>query len=1103
MIPAAVVIGGIAVGAKILGFLFDQLSEEERQRQNEIRQEQAAIEEGFSTYKDKLSSAAYEQIAHMRQNEANRVYTTRRDYEERMQKQITAFCSVLIENAEKQKEDYEALYSELTDTIKNISNIAKSQCTMLRRHSLFALLRELNLAKEKTHTYIEGYIKQYIKYIKRYDKNLQYDNNLALPKPFSFKLPDNYCYKGKLMYMKKEELILDGTINIDGYDNLKYRCIDKEFLKDTPPDSVVPVMCEQFIARDAEGNGIFTWPLSVRKGYFKDIVTNTPKIGIVATVVGYEQNNKILLDYNDSIELFLYKNNLENERRVPPIGAELRVYPIKWKYDLSAPVEVSERSSDSYLCYSFGDLPIVFSEEQWGKFKQKYGDVCNREGDWKIAPIDETNISSHEVKFQLDMDICFAAKIADNNAYFSFDRFLGDDCLVQPDDVFLGIDCVLNIYLDSDLQDIDTAIKENMTNLVLMCLAEFKVQYQIKLSRSGMQYFNKWAELTDRLITYLQKGGKHTEIKVEDVEKTVCKNGSDAEYRIKVSEPDKLKDFVDDIYSTYRRVRDVQFFFEMPNGIYCYVSIKGDGSTIYVSAEECLMDAYLKNSHDITLYQKNFPYPEVQQAIALTKFRIGKLANQYLQPYALNGSNIKPDRTEHVLSLFNERINGDQSQLDAVKNAFDENNIYLIQGPPGTGKTTVIREIILQAIKSNQRAKILVVSQANVAVDNVLKGLIDNRKYKIDFVRCGNIEKLDSIIEGYSFDHIYNQYISSVKDKAEKNPDNILLKKWSDTIVSEDGYNPNVGELIIRSRNIIGATCIGLAKKRIGLDRVTYDLVIIDEAGKALPAEILIPLIRGKKVILIGDHMQLPPTIHPALLDPSKIEFEDRELYEDELFNTSFFQRLYTSAPETNKCMLGTQYRMPSVIGDLISSLFYDGKLKNGTGTESKQPLFFDTNVSLLDISSPKYKETDGYSVTNPEEAKLVVSLLQRIKEKVLPQTKIAVITPYKGQKRAIQNLIQREATLRLDNGLYINTVDAFQGDEAEIVIFCCTRTQKQTIFFKDPRRINVAFSRAKNELIILGSLRYFSGYDESSVLPRVAKYIEEHGRIYKAEQFE
>jgi hypothetical protein len=362
------------------------------------------------------------------------------------------------------------------------------------------------------------------------------------------------------------------------------------------------------------------------------------------------------------------------------------------------------------------------------------------------------------------------------------------------------------------------------------------------------------------------------------------------------------------------------------------------------------------------------------------------------------------------------------------------------------------------------------VSQANIAVDNVLRGFIDRQPETL--VRCGQADRIDDDILPISFDNKYQTYVEKISHKQyDDAPRSALLNRWLRIVDPERGYNPDIGELIIKGHRIIGATCVGLAKKRIGLDRMVFDLVVIDEAGKALPAEMLIPYVKAKKVILIGDHKQLPPVINPALLDESKIEIDDRDIYGEELFNVSFFQRMFENAPETNKCMLSTQYRMPASIGSLIGSLFYDDKLKNGDITERKEPVFFKANLNLIDMSEDNaYRENvrNSGSVSNQREAALVCTLILHIRKWAGAENlRIAVITPYKGQKRAIMGALLDRDIDPAQKNIDVNTVDAFQGDESELVIFCTTRAIKPTLYFSDYRRINVMrerFDRARAE---------------------------------------
>ena len=289
-----------------------------------------------------------------------------------------------------------------------------------------------------------------------------------------------------------------------------------------------------------------------------------------------------------------------------------------------------------------------------------------------------------------------------------------------------------------------------------------------------------------------------------------------------------------------------------------------------------------------------------------------------------------------------------------------------------------------------------------------------------------------------------------------------------------------------------------------------FDLVIVDEAGKALPGEVLIPVLRAKKLVLIGDHKQLPPVIDPALFDPDKIELENRQLLKRELFDVSFFQRLYERTPETNRAMLETQYRMPAVIGTLVSKLFYDGKLKNGAGTETRPALFGTGNLVMYDCSSDKkyHEEKDerggSIGIVNKREIELVTEILQQISRN-LSGHQVAVITPYRRQNQLLHDAWERHKNEWSTLDLAINTIDAFQGDEAEIVIYCSTRSRRPTLYFSDYRRINVALSRAKNKLILIGDLKYFKEYSKvkgalrKSPLPDIADYITEHGRIVRS----
>ena len=838
------------------------------------------------------------------------------------------------------------------------------------------------------------------------------------------------------------------------------------------------------------------------------MVINNPRIGIKAEVIHYFDNGGIELNYSDALSLRLPKKNLANPKRTPPIGASLRVFPVKWDFSLSSQfVEVSERASDSFLNYTFEDIPVVISEDKWGELEEYLtkNNLLENESEWKIAPFDETEIPNvKRVKLQLGTEMVLLARVEayDDKPAFVYESILDLEYFMKPDDIFVAIDCTLNIVLDTEMQQLDCKTYDNMNNLAIMVFSEFKLQHQTKTSQNGMQYFNKWSEITDKLITYLYKG-RNVEVNIESVEREepyVAKVDAFA-YRVYFADPGVISDYVEKVYSQPFKPNAVEFFIETSNCKYACVEINPDCEFMRVYGPG--VEEFFENSQSsVRIYCKNFCYAEYQQSSALHAFRVGKLANPYLQICALNSQNIAQESQPfEVRDFFNARLPEDISQKTAVEKVLAEKNIFMIQGPPGTGKTTVIREIIMQYISQNEFCNILVVSQANVAVDNVLKGLADDISEKI--VRCGQADKINEDIIKISFENKYQTYVTKMVNKKNADCETPILSRWLKIVDPANGYNPDIGELIMKGHRIIGATCVGLAKKRIGLDRMNFDLVIIDEAGKALPAEILIPYIKAKKVVLIGDHKQLPPTVNTALFDDNKIEIDDRDVYEDQLFNESFFYRMFEGTPETNKCMLSVQYRMPAVIGTLISELFYNGEIKNGEETKTKKPIYFDSNINLIDMSNDEeYKEDvkNSVSVINQKEAEFVCSLISDIRKRVgRKKARIAVITPYKGQKRVIVNTLLNNGINISGNNLDVNTVDAFQGDEAEIVIFCSTRAKKPTKYFSDYRRINVALSRAKNELIVIGSQQYFYKYkDKDSILPKIADYIKDNGNIIK-----
>ncbi|MNB92467.1 ATP-dependent RecD-like DNA helicase [compost metagenome] len=1090
---------GVTIGAAVIGFLCDELSEQERTKQREMQSEYKRYEQTRYLDINRLNGYKARRIAEIdnaAKAEVDRLY---QNQYELLRQQRRELLNYYVKQAELRVDEKVQLLQEMRKTLSVVKGVKKTQNTMLRMNALDQLIRELQEAIEKLYAYIQ-YLGKYTKRLKFYESP-----EVDPPKPFEFLLPKEFLYKGKLVFWKKSSILENGRVAVEQIGDLKYSFDEFDFLNEFDDEAVIPLLAGDF------DNNKFATRMSARKGVFKNTVLNHPRIGVRAEVVKYSDKGEIELDYGQVITLRLPKRNLANPNRTPPIGAQLRVFPTKWEYSLSDhyKVEVSERSSDSLMNFNFEDIPILFPAHKWGEFESyltKHG-LVDYEGEWKIAPYDETEIPNvNKIKLQLGTELVLSAgvRLENGKGCFEYEGLLDLSYAVKPDDIFVAIDCTLNAVLEDEMEQLPVSVFNNMNDLTIMVFSEFKMQYQTKLSQNGMQYFNRWSEITDKLITYLYKG-KSIEAVIDSVEKEdfYDRKLDGVAFRIYFKQPEQILAYIEKVYTEANKPNHVEFFIEMNKGEYAFIEISSDCEYMRVYGKG--VDEYFESTpSSIYLYQKTFSYAEVQQSAALHLFRVGKLANPYLQICAFDSNHIHADKEPFLIERFiNERLPEDVSQKDAVERVLNERQIFMIQGPPGTGKTTVIREIITQYMMNNEYSNILVVSQANVAVDNVLKGLV--QRFSKDLVRCGQADKIDGDIIHISFEKKYKAYTDKMAAKRGSDCDQELLNRWLDIVDPEGGYNPDIGELIMKGHRIVGATCVGLAKKKIGLDRMVFDLVVIDEAGKALPAEILIPYVKAKKVLLIGDHKQLPPTVNTALLDESKIEIDDRDIYEDQLFNESFFYRMYEGAPDTNKSMLNTQYRMPAVIGRLISELFYEGQIDNGSVTADKRPFYFDHNLNLIDMSMDKsYREDTSHSVsvTNEREAEFISMLISDIRRKVNPtRARIAVITPYKGQKRVIVRTLLNKGLNLSSLHVDVNTVDAFQGDEAEIVIFCTTRAIQPTKYFSDIRRVNVALSRAKNELIIVGSKKYFYKYkEEGHVMPRIAAYIEQNGHIVTPE---
>ena len=405
--------------------------------------------------------------------------------------------------------------------------------------------------------------------------------------------------------------------------------------------------------------------------------------------------------------------------------------------------------------------------------------------------------------------------------------------------------------------------------------------------------------------------------------------------------------------------------------------------------------------------------------------------------------------------------------------------------------------MVFQILKLNNYSKILIVSQQNIAVDNVLNGLYnenielfkDNSHSMVRIVSNENKIQHENIKQ-FTLENWFQNYKEMVKNRFytieqdkrfDESLENSLYfdksSEWLNLIYKDDFKDiPNeIKELLISSHQILGATCMGLANKSLGLDLSEFDIAIIDEAGRATAPELLIPILRAKKVVLIGDHNQLPPTVDKQLFKDIEDDNIDKLTFEDkEVLEKSFFEELYEKIPNSNKMMLNEQFRMPKKIGDLISELFYESMLKNGHIKDSSNFIDSKNIVKWIDVKG--IHEVYNNSSFNDEEVKAICILLDTI-NKYLENKKykktVGIITPYTAQKNKLRKKIDISEYSNFEN-LKIDTVDSFQGEEADIIIYSTVKTFGNISFLLDKKRLNVAISRTKENLFFVGNKSFF-----------------------------
>ena len=410
------------------------------------------------------------------------------------------------------------------------------------------------------------------------------------------------------------------------------------------------------------------------------------------------------------------------------------------------------------------------------------------------------------------------------------------------------------------------------------------------------------------------------------------------------------------------------------------------------------------------------------------------------------------------------------SQEKAADLVLRAKDVAVVHGPPGTGKTTTLVEAIYEAL--HREVQVLVCAQSNMAVDWISEKLSERG---VNILRIGNPTRVtdrmlnDTYERRFERHPLYDQLwgirrnIRQLYDSREGNRENrhqkiARLKERA----AELEYTIN--ESLFADARVIACTLTGSAHPLLTVRR--FGTLFIDEAAQALEASCWIAIQKADRVILAGDHRQLPPTIKsPAALSGGL----DKTL-------------MQTICENKSRCvsMLTIQYRMSDEIMQFPNREFYEGLLQSDPSVKYRGILDWDTAIEWVE-SEENEGETlasDGLSRINPVEAELALQTLhdyiERIgKDRILyERLDIGIISPYKGQVQLLRRMLRKDSYWKpLRHLVSINTVDGFQGQERDIILISMVRQneQGQVGFLSDLRRMNVAITRARMKLIIIG----------------------------------